>query len=127
MEELKAISDQTRVNTSITSCSQSTIPELLNQSAFLSICISGFLFGFAGLVLFFILPVPKYSPYLLTLPPTAVASYVFVVNFFKVHNGTQLPSVGDTILEITYGTIATTLMFLTFTVIQIPIIWGIIK
>ena len=104
-----------------------SVPQLLNDASFLSICISGFLFGLVGLILYFTHPSPNTSPYLLTLPPTAVTCYVFVVNFFKVHNVTQLPSVGTTVLEIVCGTLASTAMFAVFSAIQIPIIWGIMK
>lgn|SRR3989338_4309768 len=128
MDGLRTISSALSVNTSNVSAPEKpTTAELLNESAFLSICISGFLFGLVGLTLYFARPLPRYSPYLLTLPPTAVASYVFVVNFFKVHNGIQLPPIGDVILEIIYGTVATMVMFVSFTLIQIPIIWGIIN
>lgn len=56
--------------------------------------ITGLLLGIIGLLLFmFAHRLSGYMHLLLTLPPVAVASYVFVVNLYKITNGTQLPFV----------------------------------
>ncbi len=88
----------------------------------ISIAVSGLLMLLAGLLLYLLRDtVSRNLRFFLPIPPIAVAAYVFVFNLFRHYEGNLPSSTWDTLSEVFYGTLISTLVFFAFTLLIVVI------
>ncbi len=79
---------------------------------------SGLVMSLFGIVLILVREqIAGYARYLLTIPPIGVASYVFVFNLLKKHNGGIPASVPIFLSEVAMATLIAAAVFFTFTIL----------
>ncbi len=86
--------------------------EELLKTNLLAMILTGVLLALAGLGLYFMRDlVSPYIRYVLPIPPIAVASYVFVFNYFKDVNDRMPTSIWGVVEEIAGATLVATMAF----------------